>query len=274
MVAIDGSALPDEGHRACPICKSIHHPICETRGAVTRNVVSDARVPSAPGSVLRVRGVASAFTDYVSVLSARFSSVVLSLVTIAMSSRILGPTGYATIAYVAVLSGLVFAITSAWTAAAVSRYGREELETGGEVSSVTWARFVIAAPLLVLCAIVIAGLELAGALPPELTWSYAALAYACGIFLVTAEHMICVVEVNGRMKLSAVWIVVGQLLVGAGLAIILISGVSKTPLTVVALIAGSQLLVTVALAAQSRSALWPPVLHRSILRRIITFSLP
>jgi O-antigen/teichoic acid export membrane protein len=228
--------------------------------------------PPSPG--VHVRGAATAFSDYVSVLGARFSSVVLSLVTITMSSRILGPSGFAIVAYVALISGLISAVTSSWTANAFSRYGREELETGGSVVAVTWARFVLGAPLLVACAAVLAVLEVVGALPRQLTWLYLALAVGCGVFTVTAEQSIYAVEVYGRMKLSALWIVLGQLLVAAGLAVVIVSGRGRSPLTVVALVAGAQLAITVALVSRSWTAMWPPTFDRRILRRVLRFSAP
>jgi O-antigen/teichoic acid export membrane protein len=229
---------------------------------------------NSPPSAFRVRGAATAFTDYATVLAAQTSSVLVSLVTVSMSSRILGPSGYAVVAYVALISGLVSAITASWTASAFTRYGREELETAGNIAGLTWARVVLAAPLVLLCVIIVATLKLADALPPELTWGYLALAIVSGVLLGTSLHTIYAVEVFGRMKLSALWIVLGQVVVVVGLAAVIVTGRGKSAFTVVALLAVSQLVITVALATRSWSALWPPTCDRKTLRRVLRFSTP
>src|SRR5215203_3314325 len=102
---------------------------------------------SQPERPKRVRGAATVFSDFASVLGARFTSSVLSLVSALITTRILDPDGYGVVAYVSVIALLVFTVTSSWTSAAVSRYGREELENRGSILAVTWARAQISAPV-------------------------------------------------------------------------------------------------------------------------------
>ena len=69
----------------------------------------------------QVRGAATVFSDYASVLGARLAAALLSLVSVLMMTRILDPAQYGVVAYVSVIDLLIFTITSEWTSTAVSR---------------------------------------------------------------------------------------------------------------------------------------------------------
>lgn len=228
-----------------------------------------------PARPTDVRGARSAFSDYAAVLGARFLSVLLSLCSVLMSTRILHPTGYGVVAYFTVIATLVFTITSAWTSTAVARYGREQLDRHGTMTNVSWARFAITAPLIAVATAVVPVVKLVGALPPEFTWTFTALAVSFGALWVLSEHVTYMLEAAGRMKLSAVGLIAQQGAVVAALAVIYISGKGQSPLVIASISVISMLVVTLALGATLwKQAFWPPVLDRPLVRRIFRFSVP
>jgi O-antigen/teichoic acid export membrane protein len=237
-------------------------------GGPEQNDISDP-------ATTRIRGLATVFSDFASQLGARLGSAVLSLVAVMITTRILTPAEYGEIAYFFVVATLIFTITSAWTSTAVSRYAREELETQGRMTAVTWGRLLIVAPLVAVAAAAVLLLKFSGALPPELTWPFVFLAVTYGVVWIALDHVVYLLEAAGRMKMSAVSLASQQALYVAGLVAIYVSGLGQTAFIVASLSLVSMALVTVASTALVwRVAIWPPRLNRPLLKRIVKLSLP
>jgi O-antigen/teichoic acid export membrane protein len=221
------------------------------------------------------RGAATVFSDLTSVSGARLGSAVLSALTVVITTRLLKPSGYALIAYVTVVASLMFTATSAWTAASVTRYGREELERRGSMTATSWNRLLISAPLVLTAGCVVLACKLLGGLPREMTWLFVWLAIASGLLTIGSEHIVSLLEASGRMKLTAVVLTLRQAVTVAGLAVIFVTGHGRTPATVIALnvlaLGGVVVLLAVALW---RVALWPATIDRALLRRMLAFSIP
>jgi O-antigen/teichoic acid export membrane protein len=223
----------------------------------------------------RVRGAATVFSDYSSVLLARLGSALLSVISVLITTRILDPSGYGTVAYAVVIALLIFTVTSAWTSTAVSRYGREELEERGSMAAVTWSRIWLTAPLLSIAALIVVLIKLAGGFPAELTWGLTGLAIAYGIVLVASEHVVYSLEASGRMKASAAQLIGQQFLSIVALAVILATGIGKSAIVLVAIYTVSLAIFTVAYGTLIyRTALWPPRVDPALRRRIFRFSAP
>ena len=75
-----------------------------------------------------VRGEATAFSDYSSVVGARGVYALLTLAASVFTTRLLAPSEFGALSLFYVVALLIFTVSSAWTSAAVSRFGREELE--------------------------------------------------------------------------------------------------------------------------------------------------
>src|SRR5215211_7387715 len=223
----------------------------------------------------RVRGAATVFSDYASVLGARFASALLSLLSVLLMTRILDPDGYGVVAYVSVIALLIFTVTSAWTSTAVSRYGREEFEERGSTVTVTWSRARLTAPLLGIAALIVVSIKLAGGFPPQLSWALTWLAIAFGVVLVASEHIVYSLEAAGRMKMSAAQLLSRQVLVLGGLAGILITGVGDSTLVVASVLAAGAGISTLMFGSRvTRISLWPPRSNAEVRRRILRFSVP
>jgi O-antigen/teichoic acid export membrane protein len=230
---------------------------------------------AAPAEQRRVRGAATVFSDLASMLGSRLGSVVLSLVSVVMTTRLLSPASYGTLAFYNVVTLLIFTIASAWTSTAIARYGREEIEHHGSMRNVTWARAVLTAPLIALALLVVPGLKLAGVLPPDFSWALVWLALAYGLIWIVSEHMIYLTEAAGRMKWSALALFGQQALAVSGIAILYLSSAKGTPFLIAGISFGSSLVLTAVFTKPLwRVGLWPPSLDRALLRRILLFSLP
>jgi O-antigen/teichoic acid export membrane protein len=222
-----------------------------------------------------VLGAATVFSDYASVLGARIGSMVLSLASVLLLTRVLTPTGYGTLAFFTVAATLIFTVTSSWTSTAVARYGRERLEATGRTLEVTWGRAAITSPLMLLALVLVPALKLAGALPPEFSWVLVGLTLAYGAVLTVSEHMILMLEAGGRMKLSALGMITQQGAVVISLAFVYAFASVRSPVPIAAI-------WLVFLSLQSawlgstlrRDSLWPPRVDRKLTRKILRFSVP
>jgi O-antigen/teichoic acid export membrane protein len=223
----------------------------------------------------RIRGATSAFTDYLSLTGAGIVSAVLSIASVLITTRILAPADYALLAYLAVAGTLIVTVSAYWTAAAVLRYGREELESCGTMASVTWSRLVIVAPLFVLAAGVLVGLALANALPRGFSWTMTALAVAYGFLLFVAEHISSTLQAVDEIKRSALGSIVRHASVFSVLIVILVSGRGASPVAIAAANVAASALVTWWLASTVwKVALWPPSVDQHLRGRIVRFSVP
>ncbi|MEJ7786505.1 MAG: oligosaccharide flippase family protein [Solirubrobacteraceae bacterium] len=219
-------------------------------------------------------GASTVFSDVAMVTIARAGAAVLSLVTVVLATRILVPEEYANVAFATVAATLLLAASS-WTGPAVPRYGREQLEAGGDMVAVTWGRVAITAPLLFGAALLLVSLKLLGALPPEFTWTYVWLALGLGGALIASEHVVLLLEAGGRMKASGLALVVRQGLTVAGLVAIVATGIGESPAFVIGLNGVAYGVVAGLFAALVwRVGIWPPALDRALLRRILSLSTP
>jgi O-antigen/teichoic acid export membrane protein len=223
----------------------------------------------------QVRGLATVGSDVAAVSGARIAALVAGACTVVLTTRLLGPAGYAQIAYAVVLGTLVSTASSAWTAAALTRYGREELERDGTIRRSSWARILVTLPLLVTASALVAVVSATGLLPGEIDGTIVALAICSGLFLTSSEHLVVVLEAAGRMRLSALGLLLRAALVVATIGALALVGADLTPETVIAVTAVAGAMLTLGLAPSVwRLALWPPYLDRATLKRMLVFSVP
>jgi O-antigen/teichoic acid export membrane protein len=244
--------------------------ICGQSGEVT----PAASPPTAEGDEPpSIRGRSQAFGDFGAVAGSRALSLVLSIAAVAFATRVLGRGDYGLFAYATVVATLVLTVGSAWTSAAVLRYGRERLELDGNLVAVTWERLRVTAPGVVFITVVIAAVRAVGAferISPELL----AVALVYGVVLVVGDHLVYVAQAVGMMQSSAIAVGVRQGLVVAALAALLAMG-TGTPELVIALTIVAWIVVVPFLAVPVwRTALWPPAGDPVVRRRILAFSVP
>lgn len=221
------------------------------------------------------RGLLTLASDFAAVLGSRVASLFLSVATVVLTTRLLGPVGYGQVAYVVVIATLVFVAGAAWTGSAVVRYGREEFDRVGTMAVVTWERVVITVPALCAAAGVAFLVRAAGLMPKSVTWTLAALAVAYGLALAISDHVVYALQAIGRMKLSAWLVVLRQGLVVATIAAVFALGVSISPAVVASVMVVAWLLGTAAATVPAwRSALWPPTFAGAVRKRILWFSWP
>lgn len=241
----------------------------------TDAAISPDRTRGNESSITEVRGARTAFTDIASVSGARAMSVVLALASVTIVTHLLVPSQYALLAYVSVISGLMFMSTASWTSTAVTRYGREELERSGSMQVTSWSRLVITAPAVLIAAVLAAGLKLIGALPAELSWALVAIALGSGFSLIAAEHMLNLLEASGRMKRTAVGVVVQRAVSIVAIAVVAALGAAHSAAAIALVWLGAGLLFAAWLATSVwRVGMWPVKFDRALLRRMVRFSVP
>jgi O-antigen/teichoic acid export membrane protein len=234
-----------------------------------------SEAPAAAPVRRRALGAATVFSDYSSVLAARIASVVLSLGSVLLLTHLLAPAQYGVLALLTVVATLVFTVTSAWTSTAVARYGREEFERNGSVAAVTWARVALTAPLIFAAAALLVALKLLHVLPPEFSWALVWLAVGYGAVLVASEHAVLVLEAMGRIKLSALGMILQQAAIVGAIAFVYVTGLAKSPIAIASIWLAGTVVVTIAFSATAfRTAFWPASLDRTMLRRLLRFSTP
>jgi O-antigen/teichoic acid export membrane protein len=241
-----------------------------SHSAATTNLEADR-----PPSEHDVLGARTALMDIVSISGSRVLSIVLALVSVTLVTHMLTPQQYSALAYVAVISNLMFTATSAWLSTALIRFGREELEETRSLRATSWAKLTIMAPLLPLAGAVVIVLKLCHALPAEMTWPLVVIAVATGISLIGGDHVLSLLEANGRMRLTALALTAQRLLSILGVASLLVVGFGQTGEGVAAvwLVAGAAFGVVLGCAAW-RVGLWPATVDRDLRRRMVMFSLP
>jgi O-antigen/teichoic acid export membrane protein len=223
----------------------------------------------------RARGAATVLSDLLSQSSARLIIALLSIVSVVITTRLLLPRQYSVLAYMWVISSLVLTATCTWTSTSLARYGRAELDETGHMRETSWARMIIATPILVLSCAAVLAVHAAGAMPADFRIGYAFLAIASGLIAVGGDQLTTLLWTAGRMKLAALLGVLSQAAAVGGLAVLAAAGLHR-PLAAVALIAvlSNIVLVVPALAVLWRSALWPPAIQGAAIARMLRFSWP
>ena len=202
-------------------------------------------------------------------------SAVLSIVSVLVTTRILVPADYALLAYLTIAGTLLVTVSAYWTAAAVLRFGREELEAHETMAAVTWSRLTIVAPLFVLAAGALVGLALADMVPRGFSAGVTIVALLYGLVLLVGEHMTYTLQAVDEIKRSALGWVVRHAAVVSILIFILATGRGGSPLVIAAANVAASALVAVWLAYTVWNvALWPPSVEREVRRRILVFSIP
>lgn len=231
--------------------------------------------PVAGRGETRIRGAATAFSDVMSVSTARVVSIVLALVQTVLVTHLLKPSQYSILAYIGVMSGLMFTATASWTSSAVTRYGREELERQGTIRATSWGRLVVTTPLVVLAAFAVVALKAVGLLPKEVDSVVIAIVIGTGLASILSEHVVNLLEANGRMKLTAVAVAGGKVVSIASLAVLIALSVTHSATTIALVWLGVGWLFGAAtITFVWRIGIWPPAVQTTWLRRMLAFSVP
>ncbi len=236
--------------------------------------------PSSTGSGGRtaatsVRGVSSVVGDLAAVASGRVGLAVLSAVSVILTTRLLGPRGYALVGLVGIVSTLVWTLSTSWLATSVRRYGREDFELRGRMNRLTWNRALITVPLTFACVVFVVALKAAGALPLGLSWPLVAIALGFSLALILVDHLTTVLETSGRMRLSAGSQVLSQAGYVGVLAVLYIAAVHVSASRVLLFsLAAYGALALVITALVWKSAVVPPEFDRALLRRMLRLSAP
>lgn len=225
--------------------------------------------------VAAVRGATSVLSDLATIASGRIAAAVLSLVTALITTRMLGPAGYGTVALVGVVSTLIFTASTAWTGISVRRYGRNELECREDMVRLTWNRAFIGAPLIATSVALIVALKAFGAVSSVMSWDLVVIAVATGLVNIIVDHWCCLLETSGKMRISAAGQVVSQAAYVVVLVILFMLGMRASSQGVLLLALGSTMLLALGAAPFVwRVGVVPPTIDRALLRKMLWLSTP
>lgn len=222
-----------------------------------------------------IRGGKTVAGDLAAVFGGRAGLAVLSAVAVVITTRVLGPRGYAVLALVGIVSNLVWMASTSWTGMAARRYGREDLELIGRMNRLTWNRALIAAPVVSASVLLVLALKAGGALPLGLTWELVAIAILISFALMLVDHLTTMLEAGGRMRLSAGVQVLGQTAYVGALAAVYLSAAHFSAVFVLLLFLAAYSCVTLALSVFAwKIAITPLEFDRALLRRMLKLSIP
>ena len=225
--------------------------------------------------VTAIRGASTVAGDLAAVASGRLILAGLSALSVLITTRMLGPAGYGTVALVSVAATLIFTVSTSWTGISVRRYGREDLETSGSMARLTWNRLIIGAPVAAASIAGLLALKASGTLPATFTWELVALAIGSALVAIATDHWVCLLETSGSMKVSAAAQVTCQALYVGTLLAIFGTGGRADSAGVLALALGTSTLLAVGLVPLVwRVGLVPARTDAGLLRRMIKLSTP
>lgn len=203
------------------------------------------------------------------------ASTLLSFLTVLMTTRMLGPRGYATVALVGVVASLLFTTSTAWTGVSVRRYGREDLERSGELSRLTWNRVVIGLPITIMASAAIVALRFLDLIPSSFSWPLVGLALSTGLATIIVDHWVCLLETSGRFKVSAAGQVLSQAGYVGAIAFLFVSASHGSPTVVLSLVLASTVTLAIGLAPFVwRRGVVPVSVDAQLLRRMLWLSAP
>jgi len=244
-------------------------------GAPQQEPLLSAAAEPSGSQVGAIRGLRSVASDFATIAGGRLASVLLSFATVLITTRMLAPAAYGTVATALIVANLIYTVSTVWTQPAIRRYGREDLELRGTMSRLTWNRSLIAAPLAALAVAVVIALKAAGALPAELSWPLVGLTVGNGLCLIVVDHWQSLLETAGRMKLSAIGQLLRQLTYMVALAVFFLASRHRSPELLMTLSFAVALgLVVGWLPAIWRWGLRPVELDLTLLRRMLWLTIP
>ena len=221
-------------------------------------------------------GVRTSFWDYLSLLSGNLFLIPLGIVSITMTTRILGPEGFGYIAIFNLVATFVVMLTTNWTATSLIRFGREEYDQDGKLNRTFWARTVILTPCFLIGIVIIYFWRSFIAdymmMPSWALW----LVIGSALILTARTYLDYTLQAIRRMKAyAAIQIAFGAASI-VGLTLIYVGLFPKTYIAViiVGLIANAIILIILSLFLIPHGVLFPPKADRKMIREVFSFSYP
>lgn len=221
-------------------------------------------------------GVKTSFWDYLSLLSGNLILIPLGVVSVVMTTRILGPEGYGYITIFNLVTTFVAMVTTNWTAASLLRFGREEYDRQAKVNYAFWARTIILTPcLLVGIAIIYFWRSMITGymkMPSWVIW----LVIGSALVLTGRTYLDYIFQAIQRMKTYASTQIVFALVSLVGLSLIYVGLFDKTYTTViiVGLITNATTLIVLSLFLIPLRVISPVKTDQATLREVFSFSYP
>lgn len=221
-------------------------------------------------------GLKTSFWDYLSLLSGNLVLIPLGIVSVAMTTRILGPEGYGYITIFNLVTTFVVMVTTNWTATSLLRFGREEYDQQGKLNHTFWVRTIILTPcLLVGIAIIYLWRSIITGYMKMPSWAVW-LVIGSALILTARTYLDYILQAIHRMKAYAASQIALVAVSIAGLTLIYVGFFPKTYLTViiVGLTTNAVIIIFLILFLIPLRVLSPVTTDRRMLREVFSFSYP
>ncbi len=221
-------------------------------------------------------GVKTSFWDYLGLLSGNLILIPLAVVSVAMTTRILGPEGYGYITIFNLVATFVAMVTTNWTATSLLRFGREEYDQQARVNHAFWARTIILAPCLLVGIVIIYFWRsiIAGymKMPSWAIW----LVIGSALVLTARTYLDYILQAIQRMKTYASTQIAFAVVSLAGLSLIYVGFFEKTyaAVIIVGLITNAITLILLSLFLIPLRVITPVKTDQKMLREVFSFSYP
>lgn len=212
--------------------------------------------------------------NYAALVGAQAASAVLSFASVWLATRLLGPTGYGGVVAIIAASQAIGQLTVNWTSVSLSRYGVEEFVETGRVAKAFWTRFWIFLPNVLLVVgtspLWLPPLSSLLKLPPQ------AYLFVLGHFLANAlwVHIQQALQGAKLMRLQGMLLTIERVLVFVIILACVLSGKSSFLAVALAYIVGPSAAAMVGLWSLRKLIFPVSGFDRTLLRRMLTFSLP
>jgi O-antigen/teichoic acid export membrane protein len=221
-------------------------------------------------------GVKTSFWDYLSLLSGNLILIPFGIVSVIMTTRILGPEGYGYITIFNLVTAFLVMVTANWTATSLVRFGREEYDQQGKLHHTFWARTIILTPCLFMGIGIVylwrGFISDYMKMPSWVVW----LVIGSAFILIARTYLDYILQAIHRMKAYAATQIVFVAVSIIGLTLIFVGFFPKTYLTViiVGLITNAITVILLSLFLIPHRVLSPVKTDLKMLREVFSFSYP
>lgn len=217
-----------------------------------------------------------AWPNLVSLQAGQGVALILSALSVAVVSRVLGPDKYGRLTLFLTLAQYVVILTVNWTSAAVIRFGRDEYLRDASIHRVFWTRTALVLPCLAVAAVVLAAAQQPIAAWTGLPRDDLLLLFAMILALAAADHVDGSLQAAGLWRRYAWLAVVEKSVFLAGLALVaaLVSEVPVRVALALAVAAQATRVLAGGIAVLRSGLVRHAVIDAGVQRAILAYSWP
>lgn len=219
--------------------------------------------------------VITLFWDCIFVSTGKATLILLTLFSVALSTRLLGVAGYGKLSLFISVVQLFFLAGMSWTGTAMIRFGKEELVLNKKINKTFWSRSIILFPISLLIVSLVFVLRdrifLYVGINSGLLVTLIVIYLLC---LIAADYRQYLLQSVKKLKSYSIMQPFEKLLVILGLCLIMIKLLPASVSMVIIIFIIANVVTSVYIFIQIRRYLFPVIFDFSYIKKILTFSYP